>query len=201
MLEQNNKNKLVVFGFLTAVIASMMFIALNGGIKVALAQGANETSSSSGMNMTGTETHGHGGGGAAATTNQSTVARDSVTILLEGKSIPAQGFLHLYDSTPYMMKAGHIALHVPCDTSSKPSVNVLVGQAPNLKPVEPELLKELSQPGKMCIYHVDIDSDPARQVYQTDIAIQNPSNQTITFPAGSGVVIGVNEVQPGVPAG
>jgi hypothetical protein len=97
-----------------------------------------------------------------------------------------------------MMKAGHIALHVPCDTSSKPSINVLIGQAPNLKSVEPELLKELSQPGTMCIYHVDIDSDPSKQVYQTDVAIQNPSNQTITFPASSGVVIGVNEVQPGV---
>jgi hypothetical protein len=29
-------------------------------------------------------------------------------------------------------------------------------------------------------------------VTQTDIAIQNPSNQTITFPASSGVTIGVN---------
>lgn len=200
MQKQNNKSELPVFGLLAVVIASMMtFIVGNGGINAALAQGANETSSSSGMNMTGTETHGHAEGGA--TSNQSTVARDSVTILLEGKSIPGQGFLHLYDSTPYMMKAGHIALHVPCDSSSKPSVNVLIGQAPNLKPVEPELLKELSQPGKMCIYHVDIVSDPAKQVYQTDVAIQNPSNQTLTLPASSGVVIGVNEVQPGVPGG
>jgi hypothetical protein len=149
------------------------------------------------MNMTGTE----GGCGGCGTINQTTVTRDTVTILLEGKSIPGMGFLHLYDSTPYMMKAGHIALHVPCDTSSKPIVNVLIGQAPNLKPVEPELLKELSQLGNMCIYHVDIDSDPAKKVYQTDVAIQNPANQTITFPPSSGVVIGVNEVQPGVPGG
>ena len=201
MQKQNNKNKLLVFGFLAAAIASMAFIAGNGGIKAALAQGANETSSSSGMNMTGTETHGHGGGGGGSVTNQSAVTRDSVTILLEGKSIPAKGFLHLYDSTPHMMKAGHIALHVPCDTNSKPTVDVLIGQAPNLKPVEPELLKELSQPGNMCIYHVDIDSDPAKQAIQTDVAIQNPANQTITFPASSGVVIGVNEIQPIVPSG
>jgi hypothetical protein len=194
MQKQNDKNKLLIFGFLTAVIASMTFMAgISGGIKAALVQGTNETSSS-GMNMTGTE----GGGGGA---NKTTVARDSVTILLEGKSIPGKGFLHLYDSTPYMMNAGHIALHVPCDSSSKPIVNVLSGQAPDVKPVEPELLKELSQPGNMCIYHVDINSDPAKQVYQTDVAIQNPANQTITFPPSSGVVIGVNEVQPGVPGG
>jgi hypothetical protein len=167
----------------------------SGGIKMALAQGTNETSSS-GMNMTGAA-EGAGGGGTA----NKTVTRDTVTILLEGKSIPGNEFLHLYDSTPYMINAGHIALHVPCDASSKPVVNVLVGQAPNLKPVEPEVLKELSQPGNMCIFHVDIDSDPAKQVFQTDVAIQNPSNQIITFPAGSGVLICVNEVQPGVPGG
>jgi hypothetical protein len=48
-----NQNKLLVLGFLAAVIASMTFIAGNGGIKAAIAQGTNETSSSSGMNMTG----------------------------------------------------------------------------------------------------------------------------------------------------
>jgi hypothetical protein len=137
----------------------------------------------------------------SGTTNKTTVTRDSITVLLEGKTIPGMGFIHLYDSTPYMINAGHIALHVPCDASSKPSVNVLVGSAPNLKPVQPDNIKELSQPGKMCLYHVDVDSDPAKKVYQTDIAIQNPSDQTITFPATSGVVIGLNEVQPGVPGG
>jgi hypothetical protein len=139
---------------------------------------------------------------AALQTNKTTtVTRDTVALLLEGKSIPPNGFLHLYDSTPYMMNAGYIVLHIPCDSSSKPIVNVLIGQAPNLKPIEPELVKELSQPGNMCIYHVDINSDPAKQVYQTDVAIQNPAKQTITFPPSSGVVIGVNEVQPSVPGG
>jgi hypothetical protein len=205
---QNNK-KIVVGGFLAAVMISMIFMA--GGIKTTLAQGnpmipsatdqgansSNATTSMSGMNMSSTL----GGGGGNAAANKTTVARDSVTVLLEGKTIPGKGFIHLYDSTPYMINAGHIALHVPCDANSKPAVNVLIGSAPNVKPVEPDLIKELSQAGQMCIYHVDVDSDPAKKVYQTDIAIQNPSNQTITFPATSGVVIGVNEVQPGVPGG
>ena len=46
--------------------------------------------------------------------NKTTVARDSQTILLEGKTIPAKGLIHLYDSTPYMMNAGHVVLHIPC---------------------------------------------------------------------------------------
>jgi hypothetical protein len=137
----------------------------------------------------------------AGTTNKTTVTRDSVTVLLEGKTIPGKGFIHLYDSTPYMINAGHIALHVPCDTNSKPDVNVIIGPAPNFTTVQPDIIKELSSPGKMCLYHVDINSDPAKKVYQTDVAIQNPSNQTIIFPTTSGVVIGVNEIQPGVPGG
>jgi hypothetical protein len=125
--KQNSKNKLLTFGFLAAVIASMAFMASNGGIKAALAQGTNETSSS-GMNMTGTE----GGSGGGGTANKTTITRDSVVILLEGKSIPGMGFLHLYDSTPYMIGNGHIALHVPCDSSSKPIVHVLIGSAPDV---------------------------------------------------------------------
>ncbi|HYZ50706.1 MAG TPA: hypothetical protein VE593_07455 [Nitrososphaeraceae archaeon] len=45
-------------GFLAAVIVSMAFIVGSSGIKSAIAQGTNETSSSSGMNMIGTEEHG-----------------------------------------------------------------------------------------------------------------------------------------------
>ena len=196
---QNNKSKLLTFRFLIAAIASMAIVAINsssgGGIKAALGQGTNETSMS-GMNMTGTE----GGGGGGTTTNKTTtVTRDTVTILLEGKSIPGMGFLHLYDSTPFKIASGHIALHVPCDSSSKPIVNVLIGSAPDVKPVEPEVLKELSQPGNMCIYHVDVGSDTAKNVTQADIAIQNPANQTITFPPSSGITIGVNEIMPGAP--
>jgi hypothetical protein len=194
MQNKSNETRLLLFGFLAAVVGSIVFMAGNSsGIKTASAQGTNGTSSS-GMNMTGTQ----GGGG---TSNKTTVTRDTVTLLLEGKSIPSKGFLHLYDSTPYMIMNGHIALHVPCDSNSKPAVDVLIGSAPNVKPVEPELVKELSQPGNMCIYHVDIGSDVAKKVIQTDIAIQNPSTQTITFPASSGITIGVNEIMPGAEGG
>jgi hypothetical protein len=138
---------------------------------------------------------------AGAADNQSKVSRDSVTLLLQGQTIPAKGFLHIYDSTPYMINAGHVALHVPCDSSSKADVNVLIGPAPDFKVVEPEIIKELSQPGNMCLYHADIDSDPAKKVYQTDVALQNNSTEPITFPPSSTAVVGVNEVQPGVPGG
>ena len=80
-----------------------------------------------------------------------------------------------------------------------PAVNVLIGSAPNVKPVQPDLIKELSKPGSMCLYHVDVGSDVAKKVIQTDIAIQNPTNSAITFPPTSTFVIGVNEIMPGAP--
>jgi len=172
----------------------MIFIS-GIGIKIALAQvnpmvpakdqGGGNTTSTSMSNMMST---------SGDMANKTTVARDSQTILLEGKIIPGKGLIHLYDSTPYMMNAGHVALHIPCDASSKPIVNTLIGQAPNFKVVGPDLIKELSQPANMCLYHIYIISVPAKKVYHTDVAIQNPTNQTIPFPPSSTVVIGVDEI-------
>jgi hypothetical protein len=199
----------VNFAVLAAVITSMMFMVIQGGgiIKAALAQanpmipaagqGGSGSSNATSSSMSNMKMSASSSGGS--TTNKTTVVRDSQTILLEGKTIPAKDFIHLYDSTPYMIMNGHIAMKIPCDTSSKPAVNVLIGSAPDVKPVEPELIKELSKPGSMCLYHVDVGSDAAKKIIQTDIAIQNPTNKTITFPPTSTFVIGVNEITPGAP--
>jgi hypothetical protein len=113
---------------------------------------------------------------------------------------PRKGFLHLYDSTPYMINAGHVALHIPSDANSKPDVNIIIGQKPGWKVVELEIIKELSQPGIMSLFHVDVNSGLQKKNYQTDVALQNPSNQSITFPPSSTAIVGVNEIQP-VPGG
>jgi hypothetical protein len=134
----------------------------------------------------------------------STVVRDSQTVLLEGKSLPANDYIHLYDTTPYMIMNGHIAAKVPCDANSNPEVQVLIGSAPDLNPADFELVNELSNPGGLCIYHVDLMSNSsattgggnATATIITDIAISNPSNSNMTFPATSTVVIGVNEIMP-----
>src|SRR5919202_2300080 len=125
---------------------------------------------------------------------QKNVVRDSETILLEGKTIPANDYIHLYDSTPYMITNGHVAAKLPCDASNTSPLKILIGQAPNLTPAELEFVKPLSTPGKLCIYHVDIPSKAGQVV--TDIAIQNPTTSEIKLPATSSVVIGVNEIAP-----
>lgn len=119
--------------------------------------------------------------------------RDSETVLLEGVTIPAGGFIHLYDSTPYRITNGHIAANIPCDEISTSPFVVLTGQAPNVTGADLEVVNELSIPGSMCIYHVDI---PPQNATVTDIAIQNPTESDEQLPAGSTVVIGVNEITP-----
>jgi hypothetical protein len=64
------------------------------------------------------------------------VVRDSQTILLEGMTLPSKDYIHLYDTTPYLIVMGHIAAKLPCDSNNKTSLNVLIGQAPALKPAD-----------------------------------------------------------------
>jgi hypothetical protein len=146
-------------------------------------------------------------GGAATTeehTDTSTV-RDSVFALLADQTIPASGFIHLYDSTPYSIRNGHVAAKIPCDDESAPLLNILVGVAPNLTPAPLELVPPLSTAGELCLYHVDLPAPGqanataanATTTMITDIAISNPGDEDVTLPPTSTVVIGVNEIMRG----
>jgi hypothetical protein len=146
-------------------------------------------------------------GGAATTeehTDTSTV-RDSVFALLADQTIPASGFIHLYDSTPYSITNGHVAAKIPCDDESAPLLNILVGVAPDLTPAPLELVPPLSTAGELCLYHVDLPPPAqanataanATTTMITDIAIQNPGDEDVTLPSTSTVVIGVNEIMRG----
>jgi hypothetical protein len=127
---------------------------------------------------------------------EKTVVRDSQSFLLEGKTLPSKDYIHLYDTTPYQIVLGHIAAKLPCDSNSETPLIVLIGQAPALKPADLELVEELSTPGKMCIYHVDVKSDDPFRIRNTDIALQNPTDNEVKFGPTATVVIGVDEISP-----
>ncbi|MGB5090952.1 MAG: hypothetical protein WBN72_08425 [Nitrososphaeraceae archaeon] len=132
---------------------------------------------------------------------EETVVRDSQTILLEGKTLPSKDYIHLYDTTPYQIKLGHIAAKLPCDSKSETPLNVLIGQAPALIPADLALIKELSEPGTMCIYHVDLESGGPPRHLITDIALQNPTDKGVKFGPTATVVIGVDEIMPLIQTG
>jgi hypothetical protein len=132
---------------------------------------------------------------AASQETEHTVTRDTVTVLLDHKAIPAKDFIHLYDATPYHIMNGHVAAKLPCDSNSETELAVVVGQAPNVEPVEMEILAELSKPGSMCIYHVDLPPEGMEHAV-TDIALLNTTDKVVRLPRTSTVVIGVNEIMP-----
>lgn len=132
----------------------------------------------------------------------STVVRDSVFAYLDGRVLPADSFVHLYDTTPYMIMNGHVAAKLPCNEQSETPLRILIGQAPNMTIVGLELVEGLSRPGQTCMYHTDLHS--AHGDHQgtlegriiTDIALWNPTSTEIQLPVTSTVVIGVNEIMP-----
>src|SRR5215217_2095692 len=173
-----------------------------------------EAAPESGASMT--DEHGHET--VSNETHEDTfTVRDSVFALLAGQTIPASGFIHLYDTTPYSIRSGHVAAKIPCGDDSAPLLNILIGEAPNLSPAPIELVANLSTPGELCLYHVDLPApeqanatttttttansnttanatDSARI---TDIAISNPNDEDITLPPTSTVVVGINEIEKG----
>jgi len=133
---------------------------------------------------------------ATAQAPTGTVVRDTVTLLLFGQVIPGESYIHLYDSSPYKIVNGHIAAKIPCNDDSEAELNILTGSAPAFQPAELELIDgNLSTPGELCLYHVDIPQENVTTT--TDIAIQNPTDSSIEFPETSTVVVGVNEIMPG----
>ena len=171
---KKDKNRLEVVAIIVVFVAALIFAAGSSTYNIANAQGQPR--------------------GLTTTQQQKNLVRDSQTILLEGKTIPSNDYIHLYDSTPFMIINGHIAAKLPCDASTTSPLKILTGQAPNLKPAELEFVKPLSTPGKLCLYHVDIPSKAGEVV--TDIAVQNPTANEIKFPPTTTVVIGVNEIVP-----
>jgi hypothetical protein len=133
---------------------------------------------------------------ATAQAPTGTVVRDTVTLLLSGQSIPAMSYIHLYDSTPYKIVNGHIAAKIPCNDDSESELQILTGSAPAFQPAELELIDgNLSTPGELCLYHVDIPQENVTTT--TDIAIKNPTDSSVDFPETSTVTVGVNEIMPG----
>jgi hypothetical protein len=122
-------------------------------------------------------------------------ARDSVTVLMDGKTIPGRNFIHLYDSTPSPIASGHVAAHLPCDASGEATIKVVGGIAPDVAPLNMTLVDQMSILGNICMYHVDIPQQNTTSI--TDIALLNPAEQSIILPDATSVVIHVSEFAAG----
>jgi hypothetical protein len=188
-----NKSISATFSIFIAIVLVFGVFSIHGNIYGQTATNTNSTSAPDTTTTTDAAAAGSTGGGG-----KETVTRDSVTLLLDGKSLPKGDFIELYDSTPYKIVNGHFVAKVPCTTKSQSEVDLLTGEAPNFKSSEAELVSELSTPGKLCLYHVDLLSGSNNTI--TDVAIKNNSTKDITFPPTSSVAVGVNSIAE-LPAG
>jgi hypothetical protein len=175
-----------VSGTLIAVIISMVFM-LNRVVDIAVAQETtNATTNTTTMEEPSNIAE------ESSKQQQGTIVRDSSTILLSNETIPAGGFIQLYDSAPYAIVNGHITAKIPCDDNSNSTLTVLTGSVPELQPAELKLVQNLSTPGNLCMYHIDLSSEGGFII--TDIVIKNPGVEDIKLPATSTVAIGVNKI-------
>ena len=187
-----NKSISATFSIFIALVLVFGVFSIHGNIYGQTA--IPNTTTTNNATTTTTAAAGSTGGGGG----KETVTRDSVTLLLDGKSLPKGDFIELYDSTPYKIVNGHFVAKVPCTTKSQSEVDLLTGQAPNFKSSNAELVSELSTPGKLCVYHVDLLSGSNNTI--TDVAIKNNSTKDIIFPSTSSVGVGVNTIAE-LPAG
>ena len=185
-----NIQKYSIVAILTLLIGAGIFNSIPS-----YAQESNQTQTATEEEQHSTTEAGHSAEEEKEYNKTSTV-RDSVTVLLQDNIIPAGDFIHLYDSTPYHIMNGHIALKLPCEDDSTSPIQVLVGSAPNMTAATLENVPPLSTPGEQCLYHMDLM--PSGNVTTlTDIALKNTGEENIEFPPTSSVVIGINEVKKG----
>ncbi|MDE1855920.1 MAG: hypothetical protein KGH49_01660 [Candidatus Micrarchaeota archaeon] len=136
---------------------------------------------------------------SAQSQNSSLSSIDAIP--LYGQTLPAGSYMHLMDISPEQVVIGHLALKVPCDTNGISQIVLLLGSAPNFQAIHlnsTEELTKISTGGQLCIYHFYVGKGYATptNLELTDVAIFNPTNQTIVFPPTSTAVISLNKVIP-----
>ena len=181
-------------------IIAILTLSVIAGIfsNIPLSYAQNDTMSMANMTEEEEEEYANEGGHAAKEKeyNQTSTVRDSVTELLQDKVIPGGDFIHLYDSTPYHILNGHVALKAPCEDDSTTPIQILIGSAPNMTAATLENIAPLSTPGEQCLYHADLIPGGNVTII-TDIALQNPTEEDMDFPPTASVVIGINEITKG----
>ena len=90
-MRQNN-NRLQVAAIIIVFVAGALIFTTSSTYNIANAQGAQQ---------------------------QKSVVRDSQTILFRRQNYSPNDYIHLYDSTPYMILNGHIVAKLPCEAHSR----------------------------------------------------------------------------------
>ena len=157
-------------------------------------------------------------------TNSTMFMRNYDMVLLARQIIPPKDFIPLFDDPPSNVIEGQVTAKLPCNSNSSSPLKIFiakigVGQIPELKPFQLQLISGLSKPGYMCVYHVNLPditstnttgasygakgnntntgiSGAKNNLTIADIALLNPTDHVIMLPDTSSIAIGFNEIIP-----
>jgi len=145
--------------------------------------------------------------------NQTIFVQNPGVLLLSHQIIPPKDFIPVYDAMPYEISNGQVSVKLPCDSNSKPSLQLLVGQFSELEPAKLRLIPTLSQPGYMCMYYANLGSmnnntlvSTADNIHKVDgtrksgvvtyIELFNPTEHRIILPSTASISVSVNQIKP-----
>ncbi len=167
------------------IAATSLGALLSVGVLSTISVNAQSSMSSMGNNNNmGTNSNNMNNSMTTSGSNNMTTTRVMPTtqwISLKGITLKPEEFLDLADTSPVLTTKGHVATYLPCDANGNTTISFVQGKVDvgvnTLKPVDAEYLKQMSTPGKDCIYHFDIGTPEG----VTDFAIINNGTKAITF--------------------
>src|SRR5215469_8834913 len=146
----------------------------------------------------------------SVTRNQTIFVQNPGVLLLSHQIIPSKDFIPVYDAMPYEISNAQVSVKLPCDSNSKPSLQLLAGQFSELEPAKLRLIPTLSQPGYMCMYYANFGSmnnntlvSNADNIHKVDasgvvtyIELFNPTEHRIILPSTASISVSVNQIMP-----
>jgi hypothetical protein len=149
----------------------------------------------------------------SVTRNQTIFVQNPGVLLLSHQIIPPKDFIPVYDAMPYEIRNAQVSAKLPCDSNSKPSLQILAGQFSELEPAKLRLITTLSQPGYMCMYYANLGSmnnktlvTTADNIHRVDstmrsgvvtyIELFNPTEDRIILPSTASIYVSVNQIMP-----
>jgi len=154
----------------------------------------------------------------SASGNAIIFVRNPGILVLSHQIIPPHDFIPVYDAMPYEIMNGQVYAKLPCDSNSKPSLQILAGQLSRLIPAQLKLITALSQPGYTCMYDANLTSttNATGKLPKVDnivtsggmepgvregnftityIELFNPTNYRVVLPSTASLSISVNQIR------
>jgi hypothetical protein len=133
-----------------------------------------------------TSRHDHSNNETSAARNATILVKNPGILLLSHQIIPPKDFIPVYDAMPYKIMNGQVYAKLPCDSNSKPSLQILAGQLSELKVAQLKLITAVSKPGYMCMYYANLTSTNNDTVVSTNATSNVPNVDNIVTSGGVG---------------